>query len=581
MVVLLALSVFLGLRGIHRDSPTEDEWAHLVRGISYWQQSDMRIHVQHPPLANALEGLPSAFDDNPDTSKMKTWNEGYSPGLEYIKHDYAKARQQLTKGRYAAMVFLVGLVAYVFYFCLSIFGFPTAAAAALLIAFNPTVLGQARYVATDMPAATMATIAVGELVRYLVNPKRVLTLGLALGGLVLAKHSGVVFVAMIGLIALLVAALGRASFRGKSPLRRLGEWAVHWVIAGAIVVLTINVVYKFDRTGMRVGDILEAPEPQHWVTKRFKDEMLETRTFLPKLPENLRIPLPYPYLFGLFAVQEQNRMGYPTSFMGQSSQHGHWAYFPVLLALKDPPALLFLLGLGAVIAGVSFKRTRRIAARDGPRESEPRADEPFLLGMSLASSCFLLVALMFLAFLMRSDLNMGIRHGLPFIPMVSVLGARAFARAGELLQGNALLAAQVVGLSGIVSVLVTMPRYLNYYNVFALGKGSYINVVGDDWGQDREDFVRFVKKQNLQPLYYHAQTATRALEVQFLQLEYRGLECKTRPRPGAWAAIHVQYVYRWQATPGCAPWLRGLTPVYKVNENIWIYKVPEAKGTSG
>ena len=201
--------------------------------------------------------------------------------------------------------------------------------------------------------------------------------------------------------------------------------------------------------------------------------------------------------------------------------------------------------------------------------------------MSLATSCFLLVALMFLAFLMSSDLNMGVRHGLPFIPMMSVVGARAFARAGELLQGDTLLAARLVGASGIVSVLVTMPHYLNYYNVFALGKGSYINVVGDDWGQDREAFVRFVKREKLQPLYYHAQTATRALEVKYLGLEYRGLDCGVRPRPGAWAAIHVQYVYRWQAMPNCGTWMRGLTPVYKVNENIWIYKVPEPKAEEG
>jgi hypothetical protein len=608
LAFVLALTMVIGLRGIQHDSPTEDEWAHLVRGINYWQNRDMRIHVQHPPLANALDALPSAFDHNADLTQMKTWKDGYSPGLEYIKLDYEKARAQLNKGRYVAMLFLLALVAYVFYFCLSVFGWPTAAAAALLIAFNPSLLGQARYVATDMPMATMATIAVGELVRYSVRPIRILTLSLALAGMALSKHSGVVFIAILALVSLVIAALGKGAFRNRSPLRRLGAWLGHWLLAGAIVLFAINAAYKFDRTGMTVGEILDAPEPQHWVTQRFKGTMLETDTFVPRLPRGLPIPLPYPYFFGLFAVQEQNRMGYPTYFLGQSSQQGHWAYFPVLLLVKDPPAWLFLLGLGGVLLLRRQKRKQALAptreAKSAPKAADelppegqtgeampempeqeatlvapPSAKsarperEPLLWGMSLASSCFLVVSLLFLLFVMRSHLNMGIRHALPFIPLTSVLAGRAYAHAGEWLSGDKLLAARAFGLSSIVSALLVMPHFLNYYNVLALGQGTFINVVGDDWGQDREAFVRFVKREKLEPLYYHAQTPTRKLEVDYLGLKYRSLDCKTRPTPGSWAAIHVQYVRRFEAK-GCAAWMKGLAPTYKINDNIWIYRVP-------
>jgi hypothetical protein len=677
LILVLALMMSLTLRGLKHDSPTEDEWAHLVRGISYWQNHDMRIHVQHPPLANALEGLPSAFDDNPDVSQLGTWKEGYVPGLEYIKQDYAHARAELLKGRYVATLFLVALVVYLFYFCLSLFGWPTAAAVALLVAFNPTLIGQARYVATDLPVATMAAIATGELVRYLVRPIRILTLALALSALVLSKHSGVVFVGMLALIALVAAIARQGAFAAESsPVRRVARWLGHWAAAGAIVLFSINAVYRFDHTGMTVREILDTPEPQHWVTKRFKHHMLEERSPLPYLPDGLRIPLPYPYLFGLFAVREQNHMGYPTYFMGHSSQFGHWAYFPVLLALKDPPGLLVLLGLGLVIwvktrrrpaaqlrsepesaAAASVSPEGRDVALTGESElarsgekllarppdelpasqrtgsegpasertgsegpasertgsegpaserseaelslSEPLGEganrtEPLELqpsgapssrwsparerlpfGLSLASACFFAVAALFLLFIMRSHLNMGIRHGLPVITVGSVLAARAFARAGEVVSGRALVVLRLVGVSGIVSAVAVMPEYLNYYNFLALGRGSWINVVGDDWGQDREAFVQFVKQHQLEPLYYHTQTSTRKLEVDYLGLKYRELGCNTVPKPGSWAAIHVQYVRRFEHGK-CARWLEGLEPEYKFHDNIWIYKIPNS-----
>ncbi len=589
LILVLALTVAFTLRGLRRDSPTEDEWAHLVRGISYWQNSDMRIHVQHPPLANAVDGLPTVLDQNADLTQMKTWQEGYSPGLEYIKLDYGHAREQLGRGRLMAILFFLGLIVYVFYFCLSVFGWPTAAVAACLVAFNPTLIGQARYVATDLPVAAFTAIATGELVRYLMNSRRILTFGLACGGLVLSKHSGVVVLAMLTLVALGVAVLGKGIFQGRTSLsRRLLRWLGHFAIAGAITLFAINAVYKFDRTGMTVEQILKAPEPQHWVTKKYKDQMLEQRSPLPSLPPGLRIPLPYPYLFGLFAVQEQDRGGYPTYFMGQFSREGHWAYFPVLLVVKDPPALLLLLGVGALV-WLRSRRRRAPPSNAEPSEAEPapgpalatggQVDSaptrpPFLAGLSLPTACFLAVSVLFLVFIMRSHLNMGIRHGIPIMPLLSVLGARAFARAHELLSGNLLLAVQVLAFSGVVSTLLAGPAYLNYYNFLALGRGGYINVVGDDWGQDRENFVRFAKAKRLEPLYYHTQTTTRKLEVDYLGLQYKDFDCRKKPPTGAWVAIHSQYVHRFEDDKRCNDWIRQLQPTYRFNENIWVFRMP-------
>ena len=552
--LLLVLCLSFGVTTLHirHDSPTEDEWAHLVRGISYWQNRDMRVHVQHPPFANAFDAIPTIFDrDTPQTAGLATWQTGYPPAGEYIKTNYARARTQLMNCRYMAVLFLVGLGTYVFLFCSSFFGWPTAACALLLVAFNPTLMGQARYVATDLPEATMWMIGVGETIRYANSKSRwaLLTMPLGLAFAALTKHSGVLLIPLVALVTLVIALLGVGRFAEQaSRVRRVGSWLGHFMLAGLIVLLTINAVYKFDRTMLTVHDFLEEPEQKHWTTSGYRGRFLEQRTVLPKLPGWVRVPLPHPYLFGLFTIQEHNRRGYPTYFMGTTSNKGQPAYFPILLLVKDPLALIVLLALGAVI----LARRRRL---------------------SLPSSIILAISSLLLAVLMRSNLNMGIRHGLPMIPLLSILAARSFARLGDVLEGPWLLAGRIAGLGSFVSALSCAPHFLGFFNLLAFGRGPRIAVVGDDWGQDREDFVRFAQDHALKPLYYYTETGTRKQEVAFLGLDFKELGCRTRLPPGAWAAVHVQYVYRWQNS-NCARWINKLEPTYVINQNINIYRIP-------
>jgi len=552
LIAVLLASFALSTVRIRHDSPTEDEWAHFVRGVSYWQNRSTQVNIQHPPLANAIDAIPAALQSgNPQTADMPTWKNGYPPAGEYLRAGYGRARAQLMRCRYVAALFLTALAAYVFFFCLSFFGWPTAACALLLVAFNPTLLGNARYVATDLPAATLWMVGVGEAVRYLSGRSRwaLLTMPLGLAGALLVKHNGVLLIPIITLIALGVALAGRGRFLGLPLLKRVGAWFLHFALAGLIVIACINVVYKFDHTGLPVRDILELPEQKHWTTSAYHGKFLETRSPLPKLPQGLRIPLPYPYLFGVFTIEEHNRRGYPTYFMGENSQNGRVAYFPVLLLVKDPLALVFLLGVGLILVA----KARRL---------------------SLPSVVILSVVGLFLAAVMASNLNMGIRHALPAMPLLSVLGARAFSRLHELFAEGALLVAQLFGLTSVLSALSATPHFLVYYNALAFGRGSWINIVGDDWGQDREDFVRFAQAHQLKPLYYYTETPTRKLEVDYLGLEFKELGCRTRVPAGGWVAVHLQYVYRWEHS-SCAAFLHGLKPTYVINHTIDIYRVPE------
>src|SRR5690606_21422039 len=84
------------------------------------------------------------------------------------------------------------------------------------------------------------------------------------------------------------------------------------------------------------------------------------------------------------------------------------------------------------------------------------------------------------------------------------------------------------------------PYYLSYFNFLIGGPsgGHEVSIYGEDWGQDRARFAEFAKKYRLEPLYYHEQTRTRAMEARHLGFHYRPLKCSSKVE-GAWVAIHA------------------------------------------
>ncbi|MBK8256633.1 MAG: phospholipid carrier-dependent glycosyltransferase [Polyangiaceae bacterium] len=384
LCVLGAMWVLM-TRGYRDESPTEDEWAHTLRGISFWQQKDTRLHYAHPPLGNAITGLAVGRDpNNPRLDKMEHWkdaNVGLT-ALEYIKKDYPRAREQLFSTRRVAMGFGIALAAYIFFFCLSTFGFSTAAVALVLVAFNPTIIAQTRYVTTDGPMACMATIAVGELARYITGKSGklgLLLMPLALSAAVLTKHSGLLLIPLFFVVVFVAVFKGVGRFAGIPRAARFRRAALHALLTGAILLVSVNALYKFNRTFLPIKEVLAATEPQYQVSQGYKQQLLEKNTPLGYLPQALPIPVPYTYVFGVACVRALNKGGFPSFFWGTPRSSGHVAYFPTVLTLKSPPSLLFLLLLGVVLA-----RTR-LPVKWGPTGEKFNSPQK---SFSASAACF-------------------------------------------------------------------------------------------------------------------------------------------------------------------------------------------------
>lgn len=551
---LLVMSALM-LNGYSHDSPTEDELTHMVRGIAYLRGADTRLSYAHPPLGNAWTALPVAWDaKNPDIDKLRGWKTATAATTTkaYVDKDYGYARAQLMRARLASMALGLLLVTYVYYFCLSVFGWRTALAALVLLTLNPVLLAQCRYVTTDPAAMLGFAVAVGELIRYLRGaPYGALRFGLALSLAMLTKYSGLTLAPLSLLMATICSALGRGVFQGSSWKQRLTRLVRDAGVIAGCALLCINLAYKFDLTGLRVGEILDRKEPTYWVSAKYPN-LLERFTPLPKLPRALPVPLPYTYIFGIAGIRAHSDGGFNSYFWGQRLSKAPPSYYPVMLAIKNPPALLlFLIG-----AAVLLVVRRRLS----------------LAGWVMvgATAAFLLVA-------SRSNLAMGVRHLLPVIPWLTVLAARAFDGLWLVYAAPAVrwVLGGVLGTAAI-SALSAGPDYLGYFNIFAGGReaGHLISIYGEDWGQDRERLVDLVRARKLEPLYYNPQTQLRASEVRYLGLKYRPLRCGARVE-GAWVALHA-LTYRTQDVARCYPFLLGREPDMTVNFHIYLWNIPKS-----
>jgi hypothetical protein len=558
-MVSLAGAFFLQHRGLEDKSPTEDEWAHLTRGILYWQTGDARTSFGHPPLANAIAALPVAFDArNPDLTESKYWETARvgKVALRWLRDDYDTPRAHLIKARKMMVVFLLAFIVYSYFFTSAFFGPTAALIVVLLTAFHPTLIAQSRYVTTDFPAALGALVGAGEFTRYLSNKKfySVVTMALGVSFAVLCKHSLVVFVVIAVVIGIGAAALGLGRFANRKLPARMGLAVGHLVLTALIVTASVNVAYRFRDTGMTVQEIVDRPEPTGVVSRLSQGEVFEKHTPLSGWPPGLRIPLPYTYVYGLATMRGYNQYGYPSWFWGKSSRKGSVWYFPVMLLIKNP--LVWLLGLGLAVAAVSRKR--------------------FPGGAALVFGLF---GLGFLAVAMKASLNMGIRHGLPVIAILTPFSAWGLAEAAALKCKLARPAVFAAVASMPLVAAYASPNLLGYFNLLAGGRqgGHKVSLIGEDWGQDRAALARFVKQEELSPLYYDLQTPTRKLEADWLGLPYESYRCKSTPghprtKPEkAWVAVHALRV----ENTNCFKWLRDRTPDYVINDHIRIYYIDE------
>jgi hypothetical protein len=169
-------------------------------------------------------------------------------------------------------------------------------------------------------------------------------------------------------------------------------------------------------------------------------------------------------------VLSHTQSGQGSFLLGQTSSTGWWYYFPVLLVLKNSLAWVILALTGLWLTVRNHRKSWSIWY-------------------------WLVMAGGFLLFAVESKANLGIRHVLPVMVMLSIwLGAVFSATSAKFRLFMAILLLWV-----IAQFIVAFPNYLGYFNEVVGPKRGYL-IARDsnlDWGQDIYRIRDYINKNTL------------------------------------------------------------------------------------
>jgi MFS family permease len=509
--LLLATLVAIQAASMRMEVQTFDEGFHLAAGYSYLSQGDYRMNPEHPPLSKLL----AAATLVPMRPSVPTDSDAW-----YKRDQWEFSEQFLYRNRAdpGTMLFAARL--------------PTVALTLLLV-LAVAWWTRSRY---GTAAGLLATVLVGfdpNLIahgRYITSDVIVtlfyfLAVALWISWLETGRRAPLVGASLaFGLAqvskysALILVPILGAIFLLHAWRTRSWNWrrvALGAACPAAAALVMIGAVYWRETGRLLTGRTSESS-----------------------------------YVTGLQIVRDHNRMGHETYLLGEKRREGVWKYFPVAFAVKTPSATLLLALFFLVLA---------ILKRPPP---------------SFATLALAIAAAGYFAWCMTSRINLGIRHLLPFFPLLYVLLAAAAVRLGR-----ARLAGVAVALAAAES-LIAYPHYLAFFNMLSGGPDRGADYLLDsnlDWGQDVKHLKRYVESSGNPPLCLeYFGTAN---------LGYYGVKAMGVPRsdPNEIAqvdcvlAISVTLLKGLYVDPGSYVWLHEKTPIAKVGWSIWVYDLRKTK----
>lgn len=458
LCVLLLGQLFFSVR---RLSQTADESTHLYAGYRYWKCADLGFGSEHPPLAKLVAAAPLLSTPIAEQGCAVIGNEADS-SLNWL-YGMTDWDSVLFRARAAISVFSLGLCILVWMTARLMFGFTEAVLATTLLACEPNVLAHGALVTTDMVVTFAFLFAVYAYYRYLTgrSSQFLLLSGLATGLALAAKHSGVVVIPVLAVLATLDALLqsDERRARWRNVLLNMGGAA----LICAIAVGVLWVVYGFHFSA-RPGDTA------YWTS------LQSNASGLLSILHSLHV-LPEAYLGGLQGASGlANQIGW-TVIWGKVYPHGQWFFFPLVIVIKFTAALLALLVLGAISV--------RFLYRDHRRE---------LL--------FLLVpVIIFLAVSMHTTMNAGVRHILPVVPLLLIFAAAAVLEWARHLHWIRWVVILLVVLHA-ASSLRAFPNYLSYANELWGGPTRlYEYLPNSDWGEAYKQVKIYVDEHHAEPCW--------------------------------------------------------------------------------
>ena len=484
--IFAALLVFLASARIVSTytvlSHTMDEPDHLGCGMQ-WLNGAYTWDTEHPPIARVMAAVAVSLAGE----RLVPADGSYLEGSLILGRDDHYDRI-LSIARFSVLpLFWIASLA-VFLWAKRAGGPRAAVIATFLFTTTPPVLAHAGLVTTDMACTAFGALAFLASLWWADRPDRSRTVlfGIALGLAAAAKFSLLVYLPAAWFVLLAIR---------RPTLSKMRPYIAPVAVAGLLGAFVVCAAYRF--------------------------------TLVPE------------FFGGIQGLMKQNAAGHPSYLLGQRRHGGVWYYFPVVLSVKTPIAMLLLLS-----GGLIYGWRRRL---------------PLSAPAALAAG-ILIVAMM-------SRINIGVRHVLPIYTAFSVIGAVA---AAEMIRGPRRRATGILLLLGwqAVSGAAQHPDYIAYTNEFVSGHPEDVTAESDlDWGQDMKLVAAFLSRHGATHVAFTPYCIT------YLKAG-RAFPPTTptdwyHPSPG-WNVVSLSGLKVFDQ-PG---WAERIPPHFKIGKTHWAYYFP-------
>jgi hypothetical protein len=473
------------------------------------------------------------------------------------------------------------------------FGVYAGIIATFLIAFSPNLIAHSRYVTTDIAATVGLLMALYFYVSFLKNPSWKLfwfsAFGLSIAQLL--KYSDVVLYVLFGLLM-----FGALFFRNKAmPKGFFLEWLFksprvkkEFVYIGSYILIVlvsfvaIAAVYQLAMYNTPVEKVHELI-----AAELNRDGARFVQPYLHQLAENPLTRSLSHWLLGLAMVFLRVGSGNTTYFLGEVSNQSWREFYPVAIFLKTPIATLLWTLAGIVSGMYMFGRFTQRVFRGMPSGWWSRAMHIWRkAGEGVWKHYYkwtaAMVIVVFLATGILGNLNIGLRHVLPFYPFWFVLLSGVIVWLYRKTKAGSRVifvgVASILFLWYVAANLITFPSYLAYFNEFIGGNENGYKYLVDsnlDWGQDLKRLETFVEKNNIEKIrvdYFGGGQPHYYLGDRYV--EYHSTEGPTK----GWIAVSATF---YQNSKYYGPlynqidytWLDEYEPITVIGNSILVFNI--------
>ncbi|MGO8745182.1 MAG: ArnT family glycosyltransferase [Thermoguttaceae bacterium] len=537
-LVVAVLMIHTGLLAwsAYRYSPTFDEPAHLVAGISHWQLHRFELYRVNPPLVRMVAALPvlmvgyesdwRGFNDFPGARVE------LAAGRRFTDANGDRIVWLMTIARWACLPFSLIGAGICYFWARDLYGNVPRVLAILLWCFSPDILAHGSLITPDVPATALGVAACYAFWKWLNQPGWLKTIGSGslLGFAALTKFTLLVLYPLWPVVWLMY----RVGKREKMTLRRWGRELGMLAVATVVSLNVIDLGYGFESPLKPLGEFEFASE----LFGGAKAEGLSGNRFRGTWLERLPIPFPENMVRGIDAERKDFERGAFESYLrGEFSRVGWWYYYLYGLVIKWP------LGTWLLVLLAALSRLSRAGT------SAQRRDEFVLLAPLVVITIFVSS---------QWGLNQHVRYVLPMFPFALIWVSQVARQSRRAVRVAALVAVTW----SLGSSLWIYPHSLSYFNELVggpLGGHGHLLNSNIDWGQDLSFLKQWTKENpEARPLYlvYFGSVDPVRLGVDY---QFPELEASANGRPktklkldAGWYAASVNFVrgYAWNAPSG-------------------------------